>query len=42
MTAVQYLYGRFGNQAISLSDNNYNQLQQAWDKPSLLVEPRRF
>ena len=28
VTAVQYLYGRFGNQAISLSDNNYNQLQQ--------------
>ena len=28
VTAVQYLYGRFGSQEISLSDNNYNQLQQ--------------
>ena len=28
VTAVQYLYGRFGNQAINLSPNDYNLLQQ--------------
>ena len=43
VTAVQYLYGRFGNRAISLSDNDYNQLQQTLGQavPADVV-PRRF